>query len=121
MYTREQLVGMSNEQLVEIVLQMQEVAERGKNITAYYNRKESNSKFSSITPERVAQMHLDGYSITEIKHKLDKELMASSGGPLNISIQTIMYKIRKYEKEHNVKIYKPGIKGRKKSNPTLFD
>jgi hypothetical protein len=116
MYERSELVKMTNEQLVDIVMTLQEVAERGKNITAYYSRKSSNSKFSAITPQEVAKMHEDGFSLTEIKHKLEKE-----GRVENISIQTLMYKLKKYELETGRKIYRPGSKGRKKKNPTIFD
>lgn len=126
MYTRQQLVNMNIEQLVNIILNMQEVAERGKNITAYYDRKHSNSKFSDITPEQVAKLHEDGYSLTEIKNKIDKmfksnNILDKDGNIKEISIQTLMYKIKKYEKETGKSIYKPGNKGRKKKNATLFD
>jgi predicted DNA-binding transcriptional regulator YafY len=90
MYKKEELVEMTNEQLVDIVLSLQEVAERGKNITAYYSRKSSNSKFSGITPDEVARMHEDGFSLTDIKHKLERE-----GRVDCISIQTHMYKHKK--------------------------
>jgi predicted DNA-binding transcriptional regulator YafY len=116
MYKREELVVMTNEQLVDIVLSLQEVAERGKNIAAYYARKSSNSKFSAITPEEIARLHEDGFSLTEIKHKLEKE-----GRVENISIQTLMYKLKKWEEETGRQIYRPGNKGRKKKNPTIFD
>lgn len=117
MYKKEELVGMTNEQLVNIVMNLQEVAERGKNIAAYYARKTSNSKYSDITPEEIAQLHEDGgFSLTEIKHKLEKE-----GRVKNISIQNLMYRLKKYEEETGRHIYKPGNKGRKKKNPTLFD
>lgn len=116
MYKKEELVGMSNKQLVDIVMTLQEVAERGKNIAAYYNRKTSNSKYSAITPEEIAQLHEDGFSLTEIKHKLEKE-----GRVKEISIQNLMYRLKKYESETGRKIYKPGNKGRKKKNPTIFD
>lgn len=62
MYKKEDLVVMNNEQLVNIVMSLQEVAERGKNIAAYYARKTGNSKFSDITPEEVAKLHEDGFS-----------------------------------------------------------
>lgn len=116
MYTKQELVNMTSEQLVDIIINMQEVVERGKNITAYYGRKSSNSKYSEITPERIAKMHEEGYSLTEIKNKLEKE-----GRVEKISIQTLMYKIKKYEKENGRNIYRPGKKGRKKKNPTVFD
>lgn len=116
MYKKEELIDMTNEQLVDIVMSMQEVAERGKNITAYYARKTSNSKFSGITPEEVAKLHEDGFSLTEIKNRLEKE-----GRVKNISIQTLMYKLKKWEEETGRKIYRPGNKGRKKKNPTVFD
>ena len=116
MYNKEELVNMTNEQLVNIVLSLQEVAERGKNIAAYYARKTSNSKFSAITPEEIARMHEEGFSLTEIKHKLERE-----GRVKSISIQNLMYRLKKYEEETGRHIYKPGNKGRKKKNPTLFD
>lgn len=116
MYKREELVEMTNEQLVDIVMSMQEVVERGKNIAAYYARKTSNSKFSAITPEEIARMHEDGFSLTEIKHKLERE-----GRVKSISIQNLMYRLKKYEEETGRHIYKPGNKGRKKKSPTVFD
>lgn len=116
MYKKEELVGMTNEQLINIILILQEVAERGKNIAAYYARKTGNSKFSDITPEEVAKLHEDGFSLTEIKHRLERE-----GRVKSISIQNLMYRLKKYEEETGRHIYKPGNKGRKKKNPTIFD
>lgn len=78
------------------------------------------NSYKDITVDKVVKMHLNGYSITEIKDKINKEYR-EAGDERRITIQSIMYRIRVYEKENNVTIYKAGKKGRKKLRPTLFD
>lgn len=108
MYTQYELDNFTKEQLITLVLSMQETTMRGEKIVSYYNRDTSNSKYASITPDMVAAWHIDGYSLSEIRDKIKREKN------IDISIQVLTYKIRKYERENRVNIYRSGKKGRRK-------
>lgn len=125
-YTREDLANHSREELIDMIMQLQYDLAKGYNIIEYYNRTESNSKWSEIKPEYVAELHLAGWSLTEIKDKINKDLrdrnkVDKNGKPLEITIQTLKYKLNKYEQATGQKVYRVGTKGRKKKNPTVFD
>lgn len=113
MYTNYELSEMTREELETLILAMQDTALRGKKIVQYYERKKSVSKYSSITPEMVAKMHVDGYTLTEIQRHFNAKYKDSVPN-FNMSLQVIIYKLKQYEKANNVLIYKPGPKGRKK-------
>ena len=109
MHTRQELVNMNQEQLITLILSMEETMMRGKKIVEYYTRKSSkNGKFSKITTDYVANLMLNGYHLTDIQKKIKQDYN------IDISLQALNYRIRKYEKENNVQIYLGAKKGRKK-------
>lgn len=120
-YTRDDLNNMSKDDIIQLVLNLQySIAELNTEVLGY------KSKWSSITPEEVAKLHLQGYSLSEIVNKINKQLKADGrvdkkGKPLVITLQTVRYKLNKYEQETGQSIYRPATKGRKKAKPTVFD
>lgn len=116
-YTREDLANHSKEELITIIMGLQ--YELANNIG-------TGTKWGDIKPEYIAELHLSGYSLTEIVNKINKRLkdegrVDKKGKPLVISLQTVRYKLSKYEQETGQNIYRPATKGRKKIKPTVFD
>ena len=109
MHTEQELVNMSKEQLITLILSMQETMMHGKKIVEYYSRKSNkNGKFAEITTDYVANLMLNGYFLTDIQKKIKDDFN------IDISLQALNYRIRKYERDNNVQIYSGAKKGRKK-------
>jgi hypothetical protein len=104
-YTNEELIKMDKDTLMKIIMQLQ------YEIATINTERMHKSKWASITPERVAKLHLSGLSLTEIAQLINIEL-ADARVNDQISIQSTKYKIDKYEKATGQKIYKAGNKGR---------
>mgnify|MGYP001032005642 CR=1 FL=1 len=110
-YTRDELESMSKLDLINLVSSWQNTDEQcGENKPTV--RKKSRSKFSDIDTNKIVDLHLNGLSIADIT-KLINDTLMKAGDSRRITNSGVLYKIKMYEAQTGLIVYKPAKCGRK--------
>ena len=116
---KQELNNLSKHQLIDLIDKMYSMNGMNKSLVDETLEIVQGGKYQ-VTPSQIASMHRDGYSLSQIREKLneiykrDNVRDEKTGNILEISLQTLIYKIRKYESVTGERVYKPDQKGRKK-------